>query len=74
MVAAFELYQGCRTVQVVHLEVAERDQSKHLLLNMPVSYHHYPEDGGLLDQPCWTMAMFGHFQNGEMAAAKEHLK
>lgn len=73
MVDAFELYLSCRTVQVFHLAVEGERQTQHIIVNLPTGYHHLPEAGGVLDQPCWTMSMFTHFQAGEVAAATRKL-
>ena len=46
---------------------------EHRIVRFTTGYHHLPEDGGLLDQPVWTMAMFEQFKQVENHVAMEVL-
>ena len=46
---------------------------EHRVVRFTTGFHSLPEQGGLLDQPFWTMEMFGHFRQGENLAASKAL-
>jgi len=46
---------------------------EHKIVRYTTGFDHFPEDGGLLDQPCWTIDMFDVFRQGENLAASKQL-
>lgn len=73
---AFDLYLQCRQSQMVHLELTKDKGKKveHKIVSFSTGLHHLPEPGGILDQPCWTFAMFTVFRNGENVGAQKTIK
>lgn len=70
----FDLYLECRELQFIHLELQKQKKVEHKIVPQVVGYHHLPEAGGLLDQPCWTITMFNIFRAGENAGNAKTLK
>jgi len=71
---AFDLYLECRELQFIHMKLQKNKKVEHKVVQQVVGFHHLPEPGGLLDQPCWTMSMFSIFRSGENAGAAKALK
>lgn len=73
--ACFSLYLECRSLTFVAMEL-KKDRGKkveHKVLPFVAGWSVLPEEGALLDQPVWTMAMFNIFRSGENAGVKETL-
>jgi hypothetical protein len=45
----------------------------HKVVRFVTGFSHFPDEGGALDQPCWTIDMFEGFRQGENAAAAKQL-
>lgn len=70
---AFSLYLSCRSLSHVHIPL-NKDKGKrveHKVLPMVSGWSALPEEGGMLDQPVWTMAMFNIFRAAENVGVKE---
>lgn len=63
-------------MQFVHYELT-KDRGKkveHKTVPFVTGFHTLPEQGGVLDQPCWTLHMFEVFRAGENNGSKKLLK
>lgn len=72
---AFHLYLSCRSIGFVHMEI-KKDRGKkveHKVLPFVTGFHSLPVAGGMLDQPSWTIEMFGAFKAGENAGVQKAL-
>lgn len=70
---AHDLYLSCRTISHVHIPL-NKDRGRkveHKVLPFVSGWSALPEEGGMLDQPVWTMAMFNIFRAAENAGVKE---
>lgn len=69
----FELYLQCRELTFVHIPL-NKDRGKkveHKVLPLVSGWSALPVEGGMLDQPVWTMAMFDNFRRAENIGVKE---
>ena len=69
----FSLYLECRELNFVHMEVT-KDKGKrveHKIMPFVSGWSMLPEEGGVLDQGNWTMAMFETFRRAENAGVKD---
>lgn len=48
-------------------------RTEHRIVRFTTGFHHLPDEGGVMDQPVWTMAMFELFKEGENRAAMTEL-
>jgi len=70
---AFDLYLACRSLSFVHIPI-NKDRGKkieHKVLPFVSGWSALPEQGGMLEQPVWTMTMFNIFRSAENLGVKE---
>lgn len=71
------VYDQCRQTQMFSVETAKGSGKQQVrvikVVELPTGYHHFPEDGGLFDQPYRLMEFLDIFYNVERSEAYRKL-